>query len=74
MERLTTTLEPKGKLDTMATHGTGAAVTVSANVAVVNGPEDDVADWHALDWRAAEDDVQRWRQRIFTPSRPSRLA
>jgi len=48
---------------------TGAAVTVSANVAVVNGPEDDVADWHALDWRAAEDDVQRLRQRIFTASK-----
>jgi Retron-type reverse transcriptase len=43
-------------------------VSASANVAVVNGPEDDVADWHALDWRAAEDDVRRLRQRIFTAS------
>ena len=33
---------------------------------VVNGPEDDVLDWDAVDWRAAEDDVRRLRQRIFT--------
>ena len=66
-KELTRTLEPKGKLDTMATR-TGTAVSASANVAVVNGPEDDVADWYALDWRAAEDDVRRLRQRIFTAS------
>lgn len=37
---VTTTLEPKGKLDTAA-------------AAVVNGPEDGPAGWHAVDWRAA---------------------
>ena len=26
-------------------------------------------DWDAVDWRQAEDDVRRLRQRIFTASR-----
>ena len=34
--------EPMGKLDTVT----------------VNGPEDDVVDWDAVDWRAIEDDVR----------------
>ena len=34
--------------------------------AVVNGPEDEPLDWHQVDWHQAEDDVRRWRQRIFT--------
>ena len=53
---MTTRLEPKDKLD--------ATVTT---VAVVNGPED-VLDWHAVDWRACEENVRRLRQRIFTAS------
>ena len=40
-----------------------AAAPVSV---VVNGPEDDVVDWDAVDWRVVEDDVRRLRQRIFT--------
>jgi N-terminal domain of reverse transcriptase len=36
---------------------------------MVNGPEDDVLDWDAVDWRRAEDDVRRLRQRIFTASK-----
>jgi RNA-directed DNA polymerase len=40
-----------------------AAAPVSV---VVNGPEDDVVDWDAVDWRLVEDDVRRLRQRIFT--------
>jgi RNA-directed DNA polymerase len=32
----------------------------------VNGPEGDVVDWDAVQWRAVEDDVRRLRQRIFT--------
>jgi RNA-directed DNA polymerase len=35
----------------------------------VNGPEGDILDWDAIDWRAVEDDVRRLRQRIFTASR-----
>src|SRR6266496_5737435 len=31
----------------------------------VNGPEGDVLDWDAVDWRRVEDDVRRLRQRIF---------
>jgi len=31
-----------------------------------NGPEDDVVDWDAVDWRRVEDDVRRLRHRIFT--------
>ena len=57
--------EPKGKLDTMATQ----QAAMFAAVAVVNGPEDEPLDWHAIGWRAAEEDVRRLRQRIFTASR-----
>jgi RNA-directed DNA polymerase len=31
----------------------------------VNGPEDDLDEWAAVDWRAHEDNVRRLRQRIF---------
>jgi RNA-directed DNA polymerase len=45
-----------------------AALTAPVVVAVVNGPEDESLDWHAIDWRAVEEDVRRLRQRIFTAS------
>jgi len=64
VETLRTTPEPKGKLDTMAAQ----PAAMSAVVAVVNGPEDEPLDWHAIDWRAVEEDVRRLRQRIFTAS------
>jgi RNA-directed DNA polymerase len=38
-----------------------------------NGPEGDVLDWDAVDWRQAEDDVRRLRQRIFTASKAGDL-
>lgn len=50
--------EPKDKLDAMM---------------VVNGPEDDPLDWPSIDWRRAEDDVRRLRQRIFTASKAGDL-
>ena len=62
METLTTKSEPKGKLDTMATQQAG----MSTAVAVVNGPEDESLDWHAVHLRAAEEDVRRLRQQICT--------
>jgi RNA-directed DNA polymerase len=47
--------EPEDKLD---------ATTAVA----VNGPEDATLDWHAVDWRAYEENVRRLRQRIFAAS------
>jgi len=44
------------------------ATQPAAMSAVVNGPEDEPLDWHAIDWRAVEEDVRRLRQRIFTAS------
>jgi hypothetical protein len=32
---------------------------------MVNGPEDVVPEWEAVDWRLHEDNVRRLRQRIF---------
>jgi RNA-directed DNA polymerase len=34
-----------------------------------NGPEDEPPEWDAVDWRAAEQDVRRLRQRIFAATR-----
>jgi RNA-directed DNA polymerase len=41
---------------------------------MVNGPEDVVLDWDAIDWRHHEDNVRRIRQRIFTATRQGDLA
>jgi len=43
------------------------------DTATVNGPEGGVADWDAVDWARAEDDVRRLRQRIFTASKAGDL-
>jgi RNA-directed DNA polymerase len=40
---------------------------------MVNGPEGEVLDWDAVDWRQVEDDVRRLRQRIFTASKAEDL-
>ena len=45
----------------------------AAAAAVVNGPEDVLCDWHAVDWRAAEENVRRLRQRIFAASQAGDL-
>jgi RNA-directed DNA polymerase len=55
------TPEPKDKLD-MTAHAYAEAMAKLA----VNGPEDEALDWAAMDWRAAEENVRRLRQRIFT--------
>jgi hypothetical protein len=60
--KTTMTPEPEHKLDA------GAAMA-----AAVSGPED-VSDWHAVDWRACENNVRRLRQRIFTASKAGDLA
>ncbi len=41
--------------------------------AVANGPEGEDLDWLSVDWRRAEDDVRRLRQRIFTASQAGDL-
>jgi RNA-directed DNA polymerase len=43
------------------------------DAAVVNGPEGEVLDWDAVEWRQAEDNVRRLRQRIFTASKAGDL-
>jgi RNA-directed DNA polymerase len=53
---MTKALEPRDKLDAGAPPEGGAGV---------NGPEGVVPDWDAVDWRSAEDQVRRLRQRIF---------
>lgn len=68
---MTTTPEPKDKLDA----GSAAtAVTSAGRAGMVNGPEDEDFGWAAANWRAAENDVRRLRQRIFTASRAGDLA
>ena len=68
----TKTTEPRDKLDTM-TDTDGAVSTVPAAAATVNGPEDEDLDWASVDWRRAEEDVRRLRQRIFTASQAGDL-
>ena len=67
---MSTTPEPKGKLDAMTTRQ--AAKSAGSDV-VVNGPEDQTLDWHAVDWHAAQENVRRLRQRIFTASQAGDL-
>jgi RNA-directed DNA polymerase len=70
---MTMTLEPKGKLDTMTAQAAGTAKTVPVAAGVVNGPEGKIPGWDAVDWRAAEENVRRLRQRIFTASQAGDL-
>jgi hypothetical protein len=58
------TLEPRDKLD---------ADTMPQGMVVANGPQDAVLDWNAVDWRAAEAEVRRLRQRIFAASKAGDL-
>jgi RNA-directed DNA polymerase len=68
---MTATPEPKDKLGTMARQRVATAVR---RAVVVNGPENVVLQWDAVDWRSAEDDVRRLRQRIFTASQAGDLS
>jgi len=51
-----------------------AAGTTGPRVVGVNGPDDELLDWSSIDWRHAQEDVRRLRQRIFTASRAGDLA
>jgi RNA-directed DNA polymerase len=44
---------------------TGQAAALALATGKVNGPEDEVCGWDAIDWRTHEDNVRRLRQRIF---------
>ncbi|MEV0217799.1 group II intron reverse transcriptase/maturase [Micromonospora sp. ALFpr18c] len=57
-----TMLKPMDKLDATTSSG-----------GVVNGPEGEVVDWDAVDWRTVEDNVRRLRQRIFTATKAGDL-
>jgi hypothetical protein len=59
-----TTMLDTTELDTAA---------VAASGALVNGPEDEPLDWDAIQWRHAEENVRRLRQRIFAASTRSSL-
>ena len=59
---MTEASEPKDKLD-----------AATAQAVVVSGPEDAALRWRQIDWRRAEADVRRLRQRIFTASKAGDL-
>jgi RNA-directed DNA polymerase len=69
-ELMTTTTEPKDKLDAMPEIETARAVPAAG---LVNGPEDDPTDWFEIDWDQVEGDVRRLRQRIFAASQAGDL-
>ena len=48
--------------------------TTTATAAAVSGPDGPCEDWHQVDWRRAEREVGRLRQRIFTASRDGDLS
>ena len=74
---MTTTMterpEPMGMLDATLARAGGAGQPAPPVGGVVNGPEGEVLDWDAIDWRTVEDDVRRLRQRIFTASQAGDL-
>jgi N-terminal domain of reverse transcriptase len=41
---------------------------------MVNGPEDVMYEWEAVDWRLHEENVRRLRQRIFKAAQEKDLA
>ena len=39
----------------------------------MNGPEDEILDWHQINWRTVEQSVRRLRQRIFAAAKAGDL-
>jgi RNA-directed DNA polymerase len=56
------------------TISTDTADATGSCLVVVNGPDDELLDWSSIDWRQAEQNVRRLRQRIFTASQAGDLA
>ena len=52
---------------------TGQTAVMADTTDRVNGPEDALEGWAAVDWRAHEDNVRRLRQRIFKATRDGDL-
>src|ERR1700687_2525495 len=71
---LTRSGEPVRKKMTEAPEPEDKLHTPTTSVAVVSGPEDATLAWRQIDWRRAEADVRRLRQRIFTASKAGDLA
>src|SRR5258705_908916 len=57
----------------MTTLTDAAAMAVTADTGVVNGPEDLGFSWDTVRWRQVEAQVRRLRQRIFTATREGDL-
>jgi RNA-directed DNA polymerase len=55
-------------LDTMTDADEAVSAVPAAAATVNDGPEGEDLDWASVDWRRAEEDVRRLRQRIFTAS------
>src|SRR5437764_1197975 len=51
----------------------GGSTATASSTARVNGPEDDLDEWAAVDWRTHEDNVRRLRQRIFKATKAGDL-
>ena len=60
-------------MDAVLAVGKTVDAAVLTGVAV-NGPEDADLDWASIDWRQAEDEVRRLRQRVFAASQAGDLA
>jgi RNA-directed DNA polymerase len=60
-------------LDATMTSETDTDTVADDDPVMVNGPEDALPEWDAVDWRAAEQDVRRLRQRIFAATRDGDL-
>ncbi len=52
---------------------TQTVAVTAVGAAVMNGPEDEVLNWDAIDWRAQEEHVRRLRRRIFKATRDGDL-
>jgi RNA-directed DNA polymerase len=60
-------------LDAVPAEITEATPVAAAAAGMANGPEDRILDWPSIDWRQAEDQVRRLRQRIFTATQEGDL-
>jgi RNA-directed DNA polymerase len=60
-------------LDAVSAEIIEATPVASVAAEMANGPEDRILDWPSIDWRQAEDQVRRLRQRIFTATQEGDL-